>query len=876
MPIEVIKNFSEDNGERNIYNIDDPEYSEAILPLLVKAGEESQYKLLNLYQNWGNFPLKQISAIQYSSPYYHLSTGVTESNCITPWFFPRKNNHLKYSTLPDFRAASAPFWASQPQHTGSGLHNFLRYTSTEGDYNASDSLTEYIDSYGPTYCDLTMTFRDYDEKMKMTYTHTEMPQTDENRAYYEMRFEVLKDISIKDFKNDFKFYSVKNNYDQESVYTQFGYLNSDNKPTVANANMANSASYYVLGNECPYFDYFNIPDYTDKTLGYVNLSFIVYSYEFVINGEKSDASFIVKDHQNTASLSLDLSEVQLKAGDYFIINAILMPWGSQESDYTAAEPDANVREVRRNTLLDPLTPIANENCEIIESVFVPRIRSTNGKSAEFTLTGGHNNIAFRVYGFDTLTVPVIEEFVDGKWVEYKISSINSPDSHGLGYAYDGYMVYYDGDGTYSYSFITTMDNGQARTFRVTAENEFTGWEKEDADLIEISNEDPINVFVDASELYEFTSNRSDLSKVELLENGAYVRLYTIDDADRGEVYITPMSSEMIKYQNLTSTGQYLVLKYRLPSGIAKSNNFEFFTSTQNGRAQNGDNYQVHNLPHDDMWHVLIIDYSYTRPKTFIASNDGTYLANYLRFDIYNNAFTTTDMYIDVAFIGLSDSLEDIMKLVDENDIVNSILKPEGFEEEAEKETEPATVMEFENIKDSVDKFVDPASPYKVSNVKYASTLDMLNGGERITKVFNQSDKVFTVVHYYGKTLSEAKLLFSGWALVEGGIEDYIWSVDGGKTWQSAKLLNVGGVWSAGDAHLNTAESRLGITLDREASKAMCNFQGAIGRGENSSGLYADLSAYIGETVSVTFAAIPKNQPDSICIIAHVTDVEVVE
>ena len=49
MPIEVIKNFSEENGERNLYNIDDSEYSEAIVPLFVKAKEAKEYKLLNLY-----------------------------------------------------------------------------------------------------------------------------------------------------------------------------------------------------------------------------------------------------------------------------------------------------------------------------------------------------------------------------------------------------------------------------------------------------------------------------------------------------------------------------------------------------------------------------------------------------------------------------------------------------------------------------------------------------------------------------------------------------------------------------------------------------------------------------------------------------------
>jgi hypothetical protein len=46
-----------------------------------------------------------------------------------------------------------------------------------------------------------------------------------------------------------------------------------------------------------------------------------------------------------------MGNVELRAGDSVKINAIIMPWGSQESDYSGEEPDANVRRVRENTLL---------------------------------------------------------------------------------------------------------------------------------------------------------------------------------------------------------------------------------------------------------------------------------------------------------------------------------------------------------------------------------------------------------------------------------------------------------------------------------------------------------------------------------------------
>ena len=46
--------------------------------------------------------------------------------------------------------------------------------------------------------------------------------------------------------------------------------------------------------------------------------------------------------------------------------------------------------------------------------------------------------------------------MNGAWVAHSTASPNG---------YDGYMVYYDGDGTYSFSFIADMSGG-ARVFRV--------------------------------------------------------------------------------------------------------------------------------------------------------------------------------------------------------------------------------------------------------------------------------------------------------------------------------------------------------------------------------------------------------------------------
>ena len=428
MPLEVGKNFSEAGGERNLYNIQDNTYSEVVVPLIVSANKSHSYSILHLYQNWGQYPLKQVSWIQFYAPYYHLSTGVTESNCIVPYYSCKNSRGL--GTLPDHRAMSAHLWAGQPQHTSGGSHRWLMYTDANGIFSASENTLDYIDSYGPIYADVYMDYLSDDGKIKVSYTHMEFPQVDENRAFYEMKYEVLEDVSFKNFAKDFCFYDLGDN-DSKGSYKKVGYLNADNQPTIVDSTAATgkAAQYYTLGTECPYFSFFDMPDYDKNSTsaeGFVNLSFIIHSYDIIINGQKSDARFVVVNEDDRVRLSLDLEKVTLKKGDTITINAIVMPWGDEELDYSVVG-DKNVRDVRENTCLNPLTPIAGANAEIIESVFLPRIKTTNGASATFTLKGGQNNVAVRVYGFNKLTVPKIQEYVDGAWVDYQVSSAYKPD-----------------------------------------------------------------------------------------------------------------------------------------------------------------------------------------------------------------------------------------------------------------------------------------------------------------------------------------------------------------------------------------------------------------------------------------------------------------
>lgn len=446
MPVEVCKNFCGEN-EEPIYDPGDPSYGEALFPLILQANEKREFTLIHLYTNWGQFPIKQLSSIQFIAPYYHLSCGTTESNCIAPYYVYGKD----FWTLPDFRSMSAPFWSGQPQHTSVGRLYFLRYTDASGTDYGSEAVSDRIDSSGPVYADITMDYVSDDGKLAATYRHLEFPQYDENRTCYEIRIEVLEDLEIKDFVNQFSFFSFDG---RDVAFSKMGYLNENNQEVVENLSGQVYTDYLKLGTDCPYFDFF-IGNKSD----YVNFAMLIKSAKLVIGGKECTSAFTVKHSfdgsLNHCSLTLDLGDVTLRAGDTLSIDLVLLPWGSQN-----ATDDTSVRTVRQDTCLAPVTVDASTG-SVIADAYMPKVKSENG-TAVFTLKNGGGTTGVRVYGFEAVrdtASPIFYELVNGEWVVYNTAY------HG----YDGYMLYYDADGTYSVAFCVDMEQGTERTFKVEME-----------------------------------------------------------------------------------------------------------------------------------------------------------------------------------------------------------------------------------------------------------------------------------------------------------------------------------------------------------------------------------------------------------------------
>ena len=611
--LQVCKNFQGEN-EEPIIDHGDSMYGEVYFPMTVKNGESVEFSVLNLYQNWGIFPLKQISTVQFGCPYYHLSTGVTETNCIASFYVNNKDSWF----LPDFRGMSAPLWESQPQHHSGGRLYFLQYTDAEGNDYSSEKTVDEIMSYGPVYADVRMGHLSDDGCISIDYRHMEMPQTDENRTYYEIRMTVLKDVSFKNFREDFSFFSM----DSHNVtYQTLGYLDENNKPVVTSTSRSDEVRYYTLGKQSPFVSL------SDTSVAeYVNLAAVIKDYALTLSGEVFTGNMVLSEtysgDKNYVSLSFDLGEVTLKAGDTISINMILIPWGSQ---LTPKEDISNVLNVRNDTCLDPIKADVKTGT-LLPDTYMPKIKAKD-EVAEFTLSGADNNMAVRVYGFDDYTRPIIEEYVDGAWVKYKTASSNG---------YDGYMAYYDGDGTYSFSFIVDMSNGD-RTFRVrqnAAEVPDTPVEPEP---------EPEPEPVDPA-LPVYIAGPADLAGVIDASGvsiaGAEVR--NEHGLEFVSITVSNVDPQFVVGSNLGTLPSYLAIVYRTTG----EEDGEMFIGTADG--PNGQNDHVV-LPwnKDGKWSLMLIDLSSV--QNIIEGNIG-----YFRLDPFRGQ---TEASLDVACIGFFNTAE---------------------------------------------------------------------------------------------------------------------------------------------------------------------------------------------------------------------------
>ena len=455
MPIqtEVCKNF-QGEFEEPYYDPEDTQYGYTVYPLVIKNGTDLTYTMLNMYQNWGVNRLKQLSSIAFHIGYYHLSTGVTESNCIAPYFVYGRDGW----TLPDFRGCSGVMWTSQPQYNSVGRLRFMSYKE-----NGEDRFAEYVGSdirsSGPVYADLFYSYRAYDSSFDYTLRHVEFPSNDENRTYYTLDALCIKDVTINDARNAFTLFS----FDPRSqcmLYTSYK-SDSGSIETITNdVTRPSEVGLYRLAKDTPYFSLYNYKLQNDNDVE--NFGYIVRSYDITIGGKAFDGNLLIRNSTfkegetmlNLVEVGIDQDVLSFKKGDRIKLVFILLPFGVKKQDN-----DQNVRYVIEDSVDNPWrvsscevgTPVEDDYLIIVDAV---------DNVAEFTVTGSRNSNAVRVNGFSKLTRPKVSIKTGDGWSDLVLNVEE----------FDGYQVNYTYDGFFSYSFIVNMENfNDSVTLRVTCD-----------------------------------------------------------------------------------------------------------------------------------------------------------------------------------------------------------------------------------------------------------------------------------------------------------------------------------------------------------------------------------------------------------------------
>ncbi len=447
--VQVCKNFQGDGGEP-FYSVKDLPYGDSIFPVSIKADKTVDFTLLNLYQNWGKYPLKQLSSIEFHIPYYHLSTGTTESNCIAPYFVFGKDGW----TLPDFRTASGNMWKDQPQFNSVGILKFMTYRHGKNDVY-SEVVNSDIASVGQTYSDITNTFCSDDGSYKYSLRHVEFPQTDENRTYYTLNVEFLEDKTFDNFKKDFDLFYFDGRFVQ---FSKLCYLDSENKSVTKDIDTSKKTQYYELGDNAPYWGFYDVIDEKNDELekGFgANFAMIVKDSNIINDGKTADIPFVFRESSDKGitkgALTLDAKDITFKKGDTINIDMILLPWGTGTE-----ETDSQVLSVREDSVLKSVS-VSLQTGTVSDDAFIPVINCENN-FAEFTVKGGRNNITVRINGFTELRCPEILKKTDNGWEKIVLASSNG---------YDGYTVHYNNDGTYGFSFVYFAEHPDIlHTFRI--------------------------------------------------------------------------------------------------------------------------------------------------------------------------------------------------------------------------------------------------------------------------------------------------------------------------------------------------------------------------------------------------------------------------
>lgn len=183
-----------------------------------------------------------------------------------------------------------------------------------------------------------------------------------------------------------------------------------------------------------------------------------------------------------------------------------------------------------------------------------------------------------------------------------------------------------------------------------------------------------------------------------------------------------------------------------------------------------------------------------------------------------------------------------------------------------------TVNEYENTES-----FSYMKGFRLSNSKTSNQIASYSRGTLCSYDYEEVRAAYVNVPVY-TTVS-----ITGFAIVEGGISSFSWSVDGGRTWNPCDGTTGAAVYdtlstASSSTDFDTPLARAQAWMDPDITKAQVknmvkSYDGNTTKNKFGTYLKADLTDYVGKTVDIIFGAKPTDS-DVYCSVARVDNVAV--
>ncbi len=422
VPSFVTKNFDGEFEEPN-----DSAYGDIFFPLDIGPSTPNEHRVIALFQNWGDHPLKQVSSIRFFNIYWHLSTGLSETTCFTlAWM----NLRGTLVSVPDYRPYSGPFLMGQPQHDCYAWPAFLHYETAAGEIRPMYQRTDFY-SIAPNLARFTMHFRTSDEAARLAVEVMEIPQTDEMRTFLRLRYDWDQPVTLTgDTRRTFRWLQTFEKYLPKSLL----WLSADGsektlaipkdpgpdpRPLLVAEPLAKDAPFAGVHEQKD--------DYSSMML--------ITSLSGQLGGKSIEQAFLTSEFTDTNGFYAfvpDTSNLELQAGDWLEATVVLMPHGE------VTQPFFKPNRERHHWSESPPRVV---NVSVGKKINdFPATVQAREDVARFRVAGGLNTIPIIAEGFSRPAVPLL--WRGDLWQDQQI--------HGG----DGYQVDRNpADGTYRFTFV---------------------------------------------------------------------------------------------------------------------------------------------------------------------------------------------------------------------------------------------------------------------------------------------------------------------------------------------------------------------------------------------------------------------------------------